>query len=92
MRRFSPRARTCPAARIAPTEANRFSVSVVPAVLGFSGAAYFAGAVIFGLGFLWFSFEFGRARSAQAARRVLLASVLYLPAVLLLMVIDRTAL
>lgn len=67
-------------------------VSVVPAVLGFSGVAYFTGALIAGLGFLWYSFEFGRNRSAQAARRVLLASVLYLPAVLLLMVVDRTAL
>ena len=67
-------------------------VSVVPAVLGFSGVAYFVGALIFGLGFLWYSFEFGRARSAQAAKKVLLASVLYLPAVLLLMVVDRTAL
>ncbi|MEM1182259.1 MAG: heme o synthase [Acidobacteriota bacterium] len=67
-------------------------VSVVPAVLGFSGIAYFIGALLFGLGFLWYSFEFGRNRSAQSARRVLLASVLYLPAVLLLMVVDRTAL
>ncbi|MEO1083348.1 MAG: heme o synthase [Acidobacteriota bacterium] len=67
-------------------------VSVVPAVLGFSGLVYFIGALVFGLGFLWYSFRFGRDHSAQAARKVLLASVLYLPAVLLLMVVDRTAL
>ncbi|MEM6794733.1 MAG: heme o synthase [Acidobacteriota bacterium] len=67
-------------------------VSVVPSVLGFSGAAYLAGSVLCGLAFLWFSFEFGRTPDARAARRVLLASVLYLPVVLLLMVVDRTAL
>lgn len=64
-------------------------VSLLPSVLGFSGAAYFWGALTLGLVFLGYSFAFGRNPSAAAARRLLLASVLYLPVVLLLMVADQ---
>ena len=66
-------------------------VSVLPSVLGFTDLAYFIGALALGLGFLWYAFDFGRHHDRVAARKVLLASVLYLPAVLLLMVLDRAA-
>lgn len=66
-------------------------VSLLPSVLGFSRFGYFLGALICGLLFLWYSFDFGRCRDVKSARRLLLASVAYLPVVLVLMIIDRAA-
>lgn len=65
-------------------------VSLLPTVLGFTGATYLVGAAVLGLVFLAYSFGFGLAQNAPAARRLLLASVVYLPIVLLLMVADTT--
>ncbi len=65
-------------------------VSLLPTVLGFTGATYFVGAAVLGLIFLAYSFGFSLAQNAPAARRLLLASVVYLPVVLLLMVADTT--
>jgi heme o synthase len=65
-------------------------VSLLPTVLGFTGLTYFIGAAILGLVFLAYSFGFGLSQDAPAARRLLLASVVYLPVVLLLMVADTT--
>jgi protoheme IX farnesyltransferase len=65
-------------------------VSLLPTVLGFTGLTYFVGAAVLGLVFLAYSFGFGLAQNAPAARRLLLASVVYLPVVLLLMVADTT--
>lgn len=67
-------------------------VSLLPSVLGHSGAIYLVGALVAGLGFLWASLQFGRSQDNRTARNLLLASVVYLPCVLLLMVFDRTAL
>ncbi len=64
-------------------------VSLLPSALGFLGAPYFVGALILGLIFLGYCFAFGRSHSSRAARRLLLASVVYLPVVLLLMVADQ---
>lgn len=64
-------------------------VSLLPAVLGLSGAAYFLGALVLGLTFLGFCVAFSQSFSTGAARRLLLASVLYLPAVLIVMLLDR---
>jgi protoheme IX farnesyltransferase len=65
-------------------------VSVLPSVFGFAGLAYFAGAIVLGLAFVGYSFGFGRAQNAPAARRLMLASLVYLPLVLLLMVADQS--
>lgn len=66
-------------------------VSLGPAALGLAGAAYLVGALALGLGLLACCLLFARSFSERAARRVLLASVLYLPAVLAVMVLDRVA-
>ncbi len=66
-------------------------VSLLPSVLGFSRISYFVGALICGLMFLWYSYDFGRTKDVKSARRLLLASVAYLPVILILMVIDRAA-
>lgn len=64
-------------------------VSLLPSVLGLTGAVYFAGTLIAGLLFLGSTFLFSRSRSHAAARWVLLVSVLYLPAILAVMLVDR---
>jgi protoheme IX farnesyltransferase len=64
-------------------------VSLLPTVLGLMGGVYFAGALVLGLAYLGFGFGFARTRSTAGARRLMLASILYLPAVLLAMLLDR---
>jgi protoheme IX farnesyltransferase len=66
-------------------------VSLLPSMLGLTGSAYFLGALGLGLFFLAVCVAFAVSLSALAARRVLLTSVLYLPAVLAVMVLDRVA-
>ena len=64
-------------------------VSVLPSIFGVTGYWYLVGALVLGLVFLGYSLAFGFTQNARSARRLLLVSVLYLPAVLLLMVADR---
>jgi protoheme IX farnesyltransferase len=64
-------------------------VSLIPSVLGISGSVYFIGAVILGLLFLYSSIACARSKSRQQARRLLLASVVYLPLLFVLMVLNR---
>jgi protoheme IX farnesyltransferase len=64
-------------------------VSLLPSVLGLMGTVYFAGALLLGIVYLAFSFGFARTRSTSGARWLMLASILYLPAVLLVMLLDR---
>ncbi|MDT7542596.1 MAG: heme o synthase [Acidobacteriota bacterium] len=61
-------------------------VSLAPAALGISGAVYFFGALILGGLFLFTSAAAALTLSRRNARRVLLASVLYLPSLFGLMV------
>lgn len=61
-------------------------VSLAPAALGLSGAVYFVGALVLGGLFLWFCLAAALTLSRRNARRVLLASVLYLPVLFGLMV------
>jgi len=64
-------------------------VSLVPAALGLTGHLYLAGAVVLGLLFLGVSIGAAREKTNAYARRLLQASVVYLPLLLLLMVLDR---
>jgi len=64
-------------------------VSLLPSLLGLMGAVYFFGALAFGLAYLGFSFGFAAARSNPGARRLMLASLLYFPSLLLVMLVDR---
>jgi heme o synthase len=65
------------------------SVSLLPAVIGWTGAVYLAGALGVGLAFAAVGIVQALAPSARAARRVLLASLLYLPLLLGLLAFDR---
>jgi protoheme IX farnesyltransferase len=64
-------------------------ISLLPAVLGMSGKVYLYGAIVLGLAFLYSSIRAAFSLSRQQARRLLLASVLYLPLLFILMVLDR---
>lgn len=66
-------------------------VSLLPTPLGLTGGIYFAGALLLSLGFLYASWSFQRTRSNASARRLLLVSVVYLPAILAVMLLDRVA-
>jgi protoheme IX farnesyltransferase len=64
-------------------------VSLLPTALGISGKIYFYGAIVLGVLFLYSSVRAAFSKSRQEARRLLLASVLYLPLLFILMVLNR---
>ena len=64
-------------------------VSLLPTVLNISGKVYLVGAIVLGLLFLYSSVRAALSKSRQEARRLLLASVIYLPLLFILMVLDR---
>ncbi|MDQ3520160.1 MAG: heme o synthase [Gemmatimonadota bacterium] len=66
-------------------------ISLVPTVLGMSGAIYFFGALLLSGWFIWASWVAARQRTVAGARKLFLASLIYLPALLLLMAVDRLA-
>ncbi len=64
-------------------------VSLLPTILGMSGKVYFYGAIVLGLLFLYSSVRAAFSLSRQQARRLLLASVFYLPLLFILMVLNK---
>jgi heme o synthase len=65
------------------------SVSLLPAVAGWTGPIYLTGALVLGLAFSAVGVEQALVPSPRAARHVLLASLIYLPLLLGLMALDR---
>ena len=70
-------------------------ISLMPALLRMSGKFYLAGALVLGLVFLWFVLRLARTKlpttapeSKKLARQLLQASVLYLPLLFALMMMD----
>jgi len=64
-------------------------VSLLPVVTGLAGSIYLVGAALLGLGFLYFSARAALVRTTWQARQLLLASVIYLPILFGLMVLNR---
>ena len=64
-------------------------VSLLPTLIGLAGAVYFTGALVLGLVFVAAGAMQARSRSTVAARRVLFASLLYLPVLLALLAFDK---
>jgi protoheme IX farnesyltransferase len=64
-------------------------VSLMPTLVHLAGAVYFYGALALGLWFLYYSVRAARQRTTWQARKLLLASVLYLPVLFALMVLNR---
>ncbi len=64
-------------------------VSLGPSLLGMTGKVYLIGACVLGLLFLYSGIRAAAERTILRARQVLLASVVYLPLIFGLMVLDR---
>jgi heme o synthase len=65
-------------------------VTLMPFLHGLAGRAYLAGAVILGVIFLGCAIHFALFPNARTARKLFIASALYLPALLSLLVLDKT--
>lgn len=64
-------------------------ISLFPFLLRMVGTVYLAGAVLLGLWFLYSAAMFARRLDAPSARKLFLASIIYLPLLLILMVMDK---
>ena len=66
-------------------------ISLMPKYFAMAGNVYLFGALALGLVFLYYGVRIRWDRTRQQARRVLLASVVYLPVLFSLMLLDRPA-
>ncbi len=66
------------------------AVGLLPTLIGLTGPVYFAVAFGLGLVFLGFGIDVALSRTPEAARRLVLASLVYVPLVFLMMVLDKT--
>ena len=64
-------------------------LSLAPTLMRMTGTIYFAGALVLGLAFLYLALKFARTRSVGDARRVFFASIVYLPLLWILMIVDK---
>ena len=64
-------------------------MSLLPVVFGLAGIVYFTGALLLGGFFLLCAFQFSHTLTLARARRLFFASIIYLPLLLLLMVLDK---
>ena len=72
--------------------AGLLAVSLLPTLLGLAGSIYFAVAFVLGVGFLANGISLAIKSTPSGARRLLFASLIYLPALLLVMALDRVPL
>jgi len=68
------------------------AVSLLPTLLGLAGAIYFLVAFVLGLGFLASGISLAMESTIHGARRLLFASLIYLPVLLVVMALDRVPL
>jgi protoheme IX farnesyltransferase len=64
-------------------------VSIAPFFIGLAGWVYLVGASLLGIWFLMASIKTARAKSVEQARKLLLVSVIYLPLLFALMVLNH---
>lgn len=64
-------------------------VSLCPFLFRLTGPVYLAGALALGFVFLWFAIRFARQLTVARARQLFYVSILYLPVLLTLMVVDK---
>ena len=67
------------------------AVSLLPTLVGLAGRVYFVAALVLGLAFLGCAIAFAVTRTGASARQLVLASLLYLPALLFVMALDKIA-
>ncbi len=64
-------------------------ISLCPFMFGLEGGIYLIGALVLSLGFVWQAIRFSRDLTLQRARLLFYASIIYLPLLLGLMVLDK---
>jgi len=64
-------------------------VSLIPAFIGLSGLVYLAVAAVLGVVLLALAVGFGRARTDERARRLFFGSLVYLPLIWTVMILDK---
>lgn len=75
--------------QVLANSAALLAVGLLPALVGMAGPVYFAAALLLGLTFLGYGAVYARARTPEAAKNVMLASLLYLPLLLAAMAVDK---
>ncbi len=65
-------------------------VSALPTLLGLVGMLYLLGALVLGAGFVMYGVALARACTEERAGRLFVASIVYLPLLLLIMVVDKS--
>jgi protoheme IX farnesyltransferase len=65
------------------------AVGLLPSLVGMTGSVYFLGALLLGAGMLACGLGLAVTRSVGNARRLVYASIVYLPALFILMAIDK---
>jgi protoheme IX farnesyltransferase len=63
-------------------------VTMIPSALGWTGGVYLLGAAVLGVGFVTRAIGFWHTRSVVQARQVLRGSLVYLPALLTILLVD----
>ena len=64
-------------------------VSLCPFLFHITGRVYLFGALVLGLVFLWYTVQFARHMTIPRARQLFFVSILYLPLLLVMMVLDK---
>jgi protoheme IX farnesyltransferase len=64
-------------------------VTLLPTLIGMTGAIYFTAAVLMGFGFLSFAISCAASRDRIDARKLFFASIIYLPLLLAAMMMDK---
>jgi protoheme IX farnesyltransferase len=64
-------------------------VSLLPTAVGLAGPRYLAAALVLGAIVLWLAFEFAATRSHASARRLFFSTIIYLPLLWLVLVLDH---
>jgi heme o synthase len=64
-------------------------ISLTPFVFQLTGPVYLAGALVLGLAYVWFALQFARRLTFRSARRLFYWSIVYLPMLLALMVLEK---
>ncbi len=66
-------------------------VSLLPTALGLAGPRYLAAALLLGAMVLWLAFGFAATRSHASARRLFFATIIYLPLLWIVLVLDHAS-